>query len=151
MTYPYSTLLPILATFWFVIGFASGQNCIDEVFTPDKFCNNVETWEDFFTLVDGSVKEDVLYLCPFDILKDSDDSPVVIGWSLSIICVSTSDTDGCSIKGDGEIIVIELESNGDTLIQGLTFRDGDDHAIHIKSAETSIDPTHTICYCQFKR
>lgn len=125
------------------------QSCSDADFSSGAFCETVESWQDFASLVEDSVDGDTLYLCPFDILKNESDGPVEIEWSLSLICASTSDTDGCSIKGRGEII--NLQSSGNTLIQGFTFRDGDDHAIHIKSTDNSESAIHTLCFCQFKR
>eukprot|EP00934_Nitzschia_sp_Nitz4_P006547 Nitzschia sp. Nitz4//scaffold4_size323378//203636//204642//NITZ4_000675-RA/size323378-snap-gene-0.422-mRNA-1//1//CDS//3329553444//6537//frame0 len=145
------------ATFTFIasqlalwsFGSAQASECVSLDIQPDTHCETVNTWDEFVALVDGSIPGDELYLCPFSIDKEDAD-PVVIGWELKLICLSTSDTDRCDFKGTG--LFVEIASGGDTLMQGFTFREGDDYGVHVTSgAEGSSLATHTFCYCRFTK
>ena len=59
-----------------------------------------------------------------------------------------AENDFCIIRGSGTHI--KVATSDDTLFQGLSFRESDDHAIHIVSdthqAEKAV---HTFCQCSF--
>lgn len=142
----FSTLLT-LSSFTSVL---AHDGCMDlEEVTEISHCMEIETWEEFVSIVDDSVPGDELFFCPFDIDK-GDEDPVTIEWGLKIICVFDSNTDRCNFRGYGQFLVVA--TGGDTLIQGLTFRDGDDYAVHVTSGgQNALEASHTFCYCRFTK
>jgi hypothetical protein len=121
--------------------------CQDIIFTEDTYCEKIETWDDFVSLVDESVPGDELYFCPFDIEK-GDSQKLNITWGISIFCVLKDEAESCTFRGPGGFVNIVTEDH--TLFQSFHFSDTDDHAVHIDATpgDSSV-VTHSFCHCTF--
>jgi hypothetical protein len=121
--------------------------CQDFSPTPDRQCTAVTSWSQFLSLLPSANE---LTLCPFDIMREPEDSAAVIDHGISIRCMRRYDDeeDECIIRGPGTHL--RIATADDTIFQGLSFRDSDDHAVHVVSdADGANHATHTFCHCSF--
>lgn len=129
------------------VGAVKADLCPDFSPVPDGKCLEINNWSDFCSAIDESATGSELFLCPFDIKKEDTHETAAIERGLTLRCMRKTEEDApCIIRGTGTHV--RVATSDDTLIQGLSFRESDDYAVHIVSkTEDASKATHTFCHC----
>jgi hypothetical protein len=129
------------------VGAVKADLCPDFSPVPEgTTCLEINHWSDFGAAIDDSATGSELLLCPFDIKTEDAHETAVIERGLTLRCMRKTEEDACIIRGTGTHV--RVATSDDTLIQGLSFRESDDYAVHIVSkTEDASKATHTFCHC----
>jgi hypothetical protein len=124
---------------------ASANGLCPEKPAATDACIEVQDWIGLKLTITATNFIGTLVLCPFDVTK-TDRDPIPIMSGVTVMCRKGSDDDECTIRGGG--IHIQSYSETETLFQGITFKDSDEHAVYIEhSVPTNV---HTFCECLFE-
>jgi hypothetical protein len=126
---------------------ASEFLCPDLSLISPRNCVEVSSWSDFLEKIESTI-DDELVLCPFSIQREASDEAAVINRGMAIRCLVSDESDECAIRGRGNHLVVSASE--DTLVQGISFYESDDHAVHVVSdTEGAEKAVHTFCSCTF--
>ena len=111
-------------------------------------CQTVDSYGDLGVLIENAPPGAELTICPFFLRKVTSVAPITIRNGIKITCARLDPSSFCTIVGTGHHIVIDTAE--DTLIQGFSFRQSNDHAINVLGdQENSESATHSFCQTSF--
>ncbi len=111
-------------------------------------CQEVDSYGDLGVLIENAPSGAEITVCPFFLRKVTSVAPITIRQGIRLTCARLSPDSFCTIVGTGHHIVID--SAEDTLIQGFSFRQSNDHAINVLGdKENSELATHSFCQTSF--
>jgi predicted outer membrane repeat protein len=144
-------IFPIL---WLVITSSptraqEGGLCPDyEEIDPLQECQTVLSYADLVGLLESTPSGAKLDLCPFFVSKVQVQSAIHVTSGIQVRCVRRTEDDSCVIDGLGQHLWIDTSEN--TLWQGMSFRNSDDHAVYITGAVDKPQiANHTFCHTSF--
>jgi hypothetical protein len=126
---------------------ASDLLCPDLSTISPGNCAEVSSWSELLEKIESTIGNE-LVLCPFSIQREASDEAAVIKRGMAIRCLTHDESDECAIRGKGNHLVVS--SSEDTLVQGISFYESDDHAVHVVSDTDGAEKAvHTFCSCSF--
>ena len=111
-------------------------------------CLAVGSYGELSEIIQNAVSGDEIVLCPFFLRKVSSIPPIRVKTGVRILCARTSSDEFCTITGFGTHLIIDTAE--DTLLQGFSFRESNDHAVLVAGEEKNSElATHTFCQLSF--
>lgn len=111
-------------------------------------CETVESYGDLGVLIENAPSGAEFTLCPFFLRKVTSVAPITVRKGIRITCARLTPDSFCTIVGTGNHLVIDTAE--DTLFQGFSFRQSNDHAINILGdADNAESAAHTFCQTSF--
>ena len=117
---------------------------------PLQECQSVRSYAGLKDLVENTPSGGSVDVCPFFVQKVSSLDPIIVRKGVTVRCVRKTPDDLCIINGMGNQVWIDTDE--DTLWQGISFQGSDDHAVYIVGEVDNADvASHTFCQVGFQK
>ncbi|KAL3910456.1 MAG: hypothetical protein SGILL_007680 [Bacillariaceae sp.] len=117
---------------------------------PLQECQGVRSYAALKDLIEDTPAGGSVDVCPFFVQKVSSLDPIIVRKGVTVRCVRKTPDDICIINGMGHHVWIDTDE--DTLWQGISFRGSDDHAVYIVGEVDNADiASHTFCQVSFQK
>lgn len=111
-------------------------------------CLTVSSYGALVDLIESAPSGAQLDLCPFFLMKIESVVPARVLSGIQVRCIRKTSDDFCVISGEGHHLWIDTSEN--TLWQGMSFRNSNDHAVYIAGeSDNSELASHTFCHTSF--